>query len=208
MADRNDPRERRFSRKEFVYNDPAYYRIKRSEFGHGQRENFRPRDTRNFEEDPYYQPPGTGRDYEENAGYRDSYNRLDSGETWPGAGYTTSPESYRLREKKEEGAPQAIHRGKGPRNYTRSDERILDDIHNRLSDNPYLDATEIEVEVNQGEVVLRGMVEDLDAKRLAEDICETISGVRNVENRLRVRHRHSRTRVVGNVRSHYLEQLM
>jgi hypothetical protein len=78
------------------------------------------------------------------------------------------------------------HRGRGPRNYTRSDDRIRDDINDRLTDHDYLDASDIEVEVNGGEVVLTGTVENRRAKRLAEDIAEDVSGVRNVENRIRV----------------------
>jgi osmotically-inducible protein OsmY len=79
------------------------------------------------------------------------------------------------------------HRGRGPRNYTRSDDRIRDDINDRLTDHDYLDASDIEVEVNAGEVVLTGTVENRRAKRLAEDIAEDVSGVRNVENRIRVK---------------------
>lgn len=78
------------------------------------------------------------------------------------------------------------HRGKGPKNYTRSDERIREDISDRLSDDPFIDATEIEVSVTNGEVTLMGSVDDRHSKRRAEDLTEVVSGVRHVENRLRV----------------------
>jgi hypothetical protein len=78
------------------------------------------------------------------------------------------------------------HKGKGPRDYKRRDERILEDINDRLCDNPYLDASEIEVRVSEGNVVLSGSVENRESKRLAEDIAESVSGVENVENGLRV----------------------
>jgi len=78
------------------------------------------------------------------------------------------------------------HRGKGPRGYQRSAERIRDDVHDRLHDDPYVDASEIDVEVNQNEVILKGYVDTREAKRRAEDLVESISGVRHVENRLRV----------------------
>ncbi|WP_066407741.1 BON domain-containing protein [Flavisolibacter tropicus] len=78
------------------------------------------------------------------------------------------------------------HRGKGPKGYQRSAERIRDDVHDRLHDDPYVDASDIEVDVNQSEVILKGYVATREAKRRAEDIVESISGVRNVENRLRV----------------------
>lgn len=78
------------------------------------------------------------------------------------------------------------HRGKGPRGYQRSPERIRNDVHDRLHDDPYVDASNIEVEVNQNEVILKGYVDTREAKRRAEDLVESISGVRQVENRLRV----------------------
>ena len=80
---------------------------------------------------------------------------------------------------------QGQHRGRGPRNYTRSDDRIKEDINDRLTDNDFLDASDIDVEVNDGEVVLSGNVDSRYAKRLAEDIAEDVSGVKNVENRIR-----------------------
>jgi osmotically-inducible protein OsmY len=78
------------------------------------------------------------------------------------------------------------HKGKGPKGYTRSDDRIKEDINDRLSDDVYIDATEIEVTVSQGEVTLTGTVETRSAKRRAEDIAEEVSGVKNVENRIRL----------------------
>ncbi|HEX8039742.1 MAG TPA: BON domain-containing protein [Chryseosolibacter sp.] len=78
------------------------------------------------------------------------------------------------------------YRGKGPRNYSRSDERIREDINDRLSDDPFIDATDIEVAVSNGDVTLTGAVDDRSAKRRAEDLAESVSGVKNVENRLRV----------------------
>lgn len=84
-------------------------------------------------------------------------------------------------------ARQGQNRGRGPRNYKRSDERIKEDINDRLTDHYYLDASDIEVDVNNGEVVLTGTVDSRYAKRQAEDIAENVSGVTNVENRLRIR---------------------
>lgn len=78
------------------------------------------------------------------------------------------------------------HRGKGPKGYSRSDERIKEDINDRLSDDVFVDATNIEVTVNQGDVTLTGSVSERSEKRRAEDIAEEVSGVKNVENRIRV----------------------
>jgi osmotically-inducible protein OsmY len=78
------------------------------------------------------------------------------------------------------------HRGKGPRGYVRSDERIREDIHDRLTDDPTLDASEIEVIVGNREVTLNGTVNTRSDKRRAEDIAEDVSGVTHVQNNLRV----------------------
>lgn len=80
----------------------------------------------------------------------------------------------------------ANYRGRGPRNYVRSDERIREDINDRLSDDPDIDASDIEVSVAAGEVTLDGKVGERFAKRHAEDIAEGVTGVRHVQNNLRV----------------------
>jgi len=84
---------------------------------------------------------------------------------------------------------QREHRGRGPKNYRRSDERIKEDVNDRLSDDYYVDASEVEVIVSSSEVTLTGMVNSREDKRRAEDIAESVSGVTNVENRLRVKGR-------------------
>jgi len=78
------------------------------------------------------------------------------------------------------------HRGRGPKNYVRSDERIREDVSDRLSDDSWLDASDIEVTVASCEVTLSGQVHTRDDKRRAEDIAEQVSGVRHVQNNLRV----------------------
>ena len=80
----------------------------------------------------------------------------------------------------------ASHRGKGPKGYTRSDDRIREDVNDRLSDDDMLDASDITVTVSGGEVTLEGRVDSRQAKRAAEDCAETCSGVKHVQNNLRV----------------------
>lgn len=89
------------------------------------------------------------------------------------------------------------HRGRGPRGYTRSDDRIREDVCDRLSDNPRLDASDIEVNVSNGEVSLTGTVNSRDAKRRAEDCVEDVSGVKNVQNNLRVQRQMTGTTEMG-----------
>ena len=78
------------------------------------------------------------------------------------------------------------HRGRGPKNYQRSDERIREEVNERLTEDPRVDASEIEVRVENREVTLTGTVRDRDEKRRAEDIAERVSGVSHVQNSLRV----------------------
>jgi len=78
------------------------------------------------------------------------------------------------------------HSGRGPQGYQRSDGRIEEDVCEHLTHHGMLDATGIRVQVENGEVTLTGTVESRQAKRLAEDILDSISGVRDVHNQLRV----------------------
>jgi hypothetical protein len=76
--------------------------------------------------------------------------------------------------------------GVGPKDYRRSDTRILDDVVERLTENGDLDATYIRVSVRDGIVTLEGNVDRRPSKRLAEDIAESVSGVDDIQNRLTV----------------------
>ena len=82
--------------------------------------------------------------------------------------------------------PEGPHRGKGPRGYTRSAERIQEDVYDRLSYDPRVDASDINIRVEGSEVVLSGTVRSREEKYRAEDLVESISGVRSVRNDLRV----------------------
>lgn len=87
------------------------------------------------------------------------------------------------------GAGSGGHAGKGPKGYRRSDERIRESVSEALERDGDLDASEIEVSVEQGEVTLEGSVPNRWSKRLAEDLVHRERGVRDVHNRLRVENR-------------------
>jgi len=78
------------------------------------------------------------------------------------------------------------HSGRGPRGYTRSDDRIRDDVNDRLTEDWRVDASDIDVAVSGGEVTLTGSVQSRDQKRRAEDVAESVSGAKHVQNNLRV----------------------
>jgi hypothetical protein len=77
-------------------------------------------------------------------------------------------------------------RGRGPRGYRRSDERIREDVCECLTDDERIDATNVQVEVKDCEVTLSGTVNSREEKRRAEDLIERLSGVKDVHNTLRV----------------------
>lgn len=76
--------------------------------------------------------------------------------------------------------------GRGPKDYQRSDERIREEICDRMTDDDSLDASDVTVQVRQGEVTLSGTVRNRGDKRRAEDLAESISGTREVTNNLRL----------------------
>jgi osmotically-inducible protein OsmY len=84
------------------------------------------------------------------------------------------------------GNDRPSYRGRGPKNYQRSDERIREEVCERLTMDHDVDASEVEVAVQDAVVTLNGTVNERHAKRIAEDICESVRGVRDVQNNLRV----------------------
>lgn len=78
------------------------------------------------------------------------------------------------------------HRGKGPKNHSRSIERIREDASDRLTEDSMVDASKIELWVKDNELVLSGTVETRFEKRRAEYLVENVPGVEYVQNNLRV----------------------
>lgn len=103
-----------------------------------------------------------------------------------GSRYTPWYETGSNRQDWERQGPFA---GRGPKGYQRSDSRIREDVSDRLTDAADVDASEIEVTVNNGEVTLSGTVRTREEKRRSEDLTDTVTGVREVHNSLHVRGR-------------------
>jgi hypothetical protein len=89
-------------------------------------------------------------------------------------------------------AIRGIFTGRGPKNWTRSDHRIHDEVCERLAHHSDVDATDIEVKVENGEVTLTGIVESRLMKYAAEDTAAEVMGVHDVHNRLRLASRERR----------------
>ena len=80
--------------------------------------------------------------------------------------------------------PRQSFRGVGPKNYRRSDERIREDVCDLLTMDEHIDATAIDVRVDDNVVFLEGSVADRFAKRHAEQLADSVRGVRDVQNNL------------------------
>jgi osmotically-inducible protein OsmY len=89
-------------------------------------------------------------------------------------------------EARERQAREAGFRGRGPKGYRRDDERLRALVCERLADDPWIDATDVEVSVVGGEVALSGSVLDDRSLREAEEIARR-SGARSVTNTLVIR---------------------
>jgi hypothetical protein len=79
------------------------------------------------------------------------------------------------------------HRGTGRKAYTRSDELIRDQVCERFTQHPLIDATLLDVQVQDGEVYLKGLVLDRRMKHMVEDVVDEVQGVKEIHNELRVR---------------------
>ena len=80
-------------------------------------------------------------------------------------------------------------RGKGPKGFVYSDEKIRDTVCEVLARDSRIDATEVEVEVKEGLVFLQGSVDSRQTKRLAEMMIEDLHGVKDVINQLKLQSR-------------------
>lgn len=119
---------------------------------------------------------GSGRDGFGGGGYQQSYR---------GQSYGNESRSQ-YGQQQERALGTRGFSGKGPKGYIRSDDRMREEISDALMADDAVDASEIEVKVEDGEVTLTGTVESRQDKRAAEDIAERCQGVTNVQNSLRV----------------------
>lgn len=123
--------------------------------------------------------PGRHRTAIEGVGQRDLYG----GGGWArGRGVATIDVVGRDEQRVVE--PRLVN---APRGYRRSDERILDEVCERLTEDDAIDASDVEVTVKDGDVTLAGTVPDRAMKLSAELICGSVRGVVDITNLLRIR---------------------
>lgn len=68
----------------------------------------------------------------------------------------------------------------------RSDARIFEEVCDRLAQHGRLDARAINVRIENGEILLQGIVKSGQDKRIAEDVAASVPGVIDVHNQLRI----------------------
>lgn len=104
-------------------------------------------------------------------------------------GFSHHPADLNDRVRGIRGTQRENHSGKGPKGWKRSDETMLEEACEALFDSPYVDASEVEVSVENGCVYLTGQVESREMKREAEMCVERVPGVTDVRNALSIIHR-------------------
>jgi osmotically-inducible protein OsmY len=75
---------------------------------------------------------------------------------------------------------------RGPKNYRRSDERVAEEIIERLMCAPRIDPSAVTVAVEDGTVTLEGVVPERWMRYAIESLAAMVWGVRDVDNRVRV----------------------
>jgi hypothetical protein len=82
--------------------------------------------------------------------------------------------------------PPPLNTRRMARMYQRTDERIRDDVCERLAHSNAVDATNVSVEVRDSVVTLEGSVPERPMRYALEDIAARCMGVVDVDNRVRV----------------------
>lgn len=139
--------------------------------------------------------PGFGMGFGSDGRQSDEHYGGMAGPRQAGGGYDSS-QSYRGNDDGMgwQGRRGGGFRGVGPRGYTRSDERLCEDINERLTDDDHVDASNISIQVKDGEVTLSGEVPERRLKHYVEDLVERCHGVREIRNQISVSRSQGRRR--------------
>jgi hypothetical protein len=107
----------------------------------------------------------------------------EAGHSYGEQGFGPSGGGYRAEDRQRRQA-------RGPKGYQRSDERLREDICERLMGADHIDAADVSVEVKSGNVTLDGSVPQRRMKHAIEDLVDACMGVRDIDNKLRVGRAH------------------
>jgi osmotically-inducible protein OsmY len=186
--DRNYARNSTSGYGEGLYEGSEWSRTPTQSYGQNYGQNYGQRDAsqrdwveRAYGSEGYRAGSGYGGYGGGSAGYGGEYGNRYSGRN--------NDDSFgqQLRDVGNQVARRVKRAFKGPKGYKRSDERVREDVNDRLAQQYEIDPSEIEVAVSNGEVTLTGTVQSRHAKFYAEEIADDVSGVNEVHNNLRVR---------------------
>src|ERR1043165_1476850 len=123
-------------------------------------------------------------------GSRESYGSVGGspydGGVFSPSSYGAGAEFYSVTGMYENPLLNKKHEGKGPKGYVRSDERLHDEICERLTRHPLIDASMMDIHVENAEVTITGEVHDRRMKHMTEDVVDEVPGVKDIHNQLRV----------------------
>jgi hypothetical protein len=105
-------------------------------------------------------------------------NNIDKG--WNRPGRHSSDYGLSIRHNHD----KRSYAGIGPKGYRRSDRSIKEEASETLFWSPDVDASELELDVQDGCIFLKGFVDSRHAKKLAQELIESLSGVNDVQNQL------------------------
>lgn len=74
------------------------------------------------------------------------------------------------------------HRGHGPRDWRKSDDRLREEVCEALAADATLDARDLNVGADDTDIVLSGVAPCVEARARAEEIAARVVGVRAVHN--------------------------
>lgn len=92
--------------------------------------------------------------------------------------------------------------GIGPKGYKRSDERIEEEVCDVLARDQYINASELIVSVENGVVTLSGTVDDREDRFASEMLVETVLGVTDINNNIKVKKQKEKTSENANSNYH------
>ncbi len=145
---------------------------------------------RSFNEGPFAdtsEPPGyfgTGNYADGGASYGGGFDQRSRSRNYG----SFSEDTMRSADNRQgwQGRPQQQRYRTGPKGYTRSDERLREDISERLMMADSIDSSEVTVSVKDCKVVLEGTVPTRYMKHAIEDLVDAAPGVQDIDNRIRV----------------------
>jgi hypothetical protein len=139
---------------------------------YGQRQYGQPQYGQRQYPQPQYGQPQYGRPLGQQYGPR--YGQQSRQQPYGNDRYSSDPD------------PRARRFTTGPKGYQRSDERLKEDICERLMMSHHIDSSDVTVEVRGARVALEGTVPSRYMKHAIEDLVDACPGVQDIDNRVRV----------------------